>query len=514
LTTTTKEKKETPLSLSKLIRLQSFSFMCGVLTCFAFAPMHAWFMSILMPALVFKIWQYIPSKWVPLSGFLYGIGLYGAGTSWVYQSIVHFSNASIFASLSLTLLFIIYFSLFYGVMAFMLKRYFDIKSNLQILLIWPAIWVLMEWCIGHFVTGFPWLLIGYTQITSPLHSFASIVGVYGMSYITIFMAAILVILTQQSKLKSYWATWALLAVIVLLSLWAKHQHWTHPNKVTQQVSLVQAELPPTQKWLPSTLPHIESTYLNLSSHNWLKSNLIIWPESALPVLPEYIHPWLQSIQTTIQKDQSHLITGIITRNNKDQYFNTAMLLAPNQHPQLMKKRHLVPFGEYFPFRHLLGKLYKDFQIPMSDLSPGPKHQHLLTYGSWKIAPYICYEIAYPDEVIDTMKDANLLLVISDDSWFGHSFASFQHLGIAQMRAIETGHYVIFANDTGPSAIITPNGSLLKETKANEQTVLTGSVMQMTGKTPFMVWGSWPVLIWCLVIVAGVFVYLKRKKHNQ
>jgi apolipoprotein N-acyltransferase len=505
-----------PLTQAKLVKLLSFSFLCGVLLCAAFAPMYAWFLAIFMPAIIFKIWQRLPIKWIFLSGFLFGAGFYTAGTSWVYQSIAHFSDASVIASLSLTILFIIYFSLYFGLLALILKRFFELKSNWQILVVFPALWVLMEYCIGHFLTGFPWLLIGYSQVTSPLHVFAPFVGVYGMSYITVFMASILAVLTQQGKTKSYLGTWALLATIVLLSVWAKHIHWTQSTGSSQKVSLVQAQLQPAVKWLPSTLTHIESTYLTMSAKHWQDSDLIIWPESALPIMPQDIQPWLQKIQTRLNHDHNNLITGIITTNEKNQYFNTAMLLSVNQKPQFVNKRHLVPFGEYFPLRSLLGRIYKDFEIPMSDLSAGKMKQPLLTYGSWRIAPYVCFEIAYPDEIIKTMHQANLLLVISDDSWFGHSLASYQHLGITQMRALETGRYVLLANDTGPSAVIKPDGSIAEHTDADSKTVLTSSVSQMTGTTPFMRWGSWPVVAWCVLMVLvsiGIRLHLNHQKRQ-
>lgn len=490
------------------------SFTLGIILCFSFAPFYAWFLAIFIPAIIFKLWQKLSLKMAVLNGFVFGLGFYAAGTSWIYQSIAHFSQASVLASIALTSLFVIYFSCFFALLAFILKRFFDLRSNWQILLIFPALWVLMEWMIGHLLTGFPWLLIGYTQISSPLHVFAPYVGVYGLSYITIFMSAILVVLTQQGQTKSYWGTWALLAIIVGLSTWAKHVDWTKPTNKLQTVSIVQAQIQPTLKWLPTTLPHIENTYSELSAPYWQKSNLIIWPESALPIQPQQIQPWLSMIAAKLKINHNHLITGIITSNKQEQYFNSAMLLSPNQAPQFVNKRHLVPFGEYFPLRSIFGFIYDAFQVPMSDLSAGASKQNLLHYGSWKIAPYICYEIAYPDEVMSTLSNANLLLVISDDSWFGHSFASYQHLGIAQMRALETGRYLIFSNDTGPSAIIKQNGSIAKQTTRDEQSVLIGTVEQMTGKTPFMKWHNWPILLLALAALATSILIIIIRRNTQ
>ncbi len=465
-----------------------------MLLCLGFAPFYAWFIAIFMPAIVFKIWYRLPRHWVFLSGFLFGAGLYGAGVSWVYQSIAHFSQASTFVSFALSSLFIMYFSLYYGLLAVFVRYLIPLHSNWQILLVWPSLWVLMEYAFGHILTGFPWLLVGYTQVNSPLHVFAPWVGVYGLSFITIVMSAILVILTQQSELKKYYKTWVILVMLVLMSLIANHPTWTKPLPISQTISIIQPQLEPTLKWLPTTLPHIESTYQNLTAPYWKHSNLIIWPESALPVLPEDMKPWLASIQANININQTQLLTGIITSDSANHYFNSAMLLSPHAPPQFFRKRHLVPFGEYFPLKSVLGFVYRDLHVPMSDLSSGEMSQNLLTYGTWRIAPSICFEIIFPDELIKTMQNANLLVVISDDSWFGKGLASFQHLAMAKMRALETGRYIIFANDTGPSGIIQPDGTLQGSTNQASVAVLTGTVSQMIGMTPFMRFGSWPVLI--------------------
>jgi apolipoprotein N-acyltransferase len=498
-----------------VIRLLSFSLLCGVLLCCGFAPVNAWFAAIFMPAIIFKIWQRLPTAWVFLSGFLFGAGLYLAGTSWVFQSFYHFSQASILVSCGIIATLITYFSVFYGLLALGVRYSIKKQFSWQILLVFPSLWVLMEWCIGHLFTGCPWLLIGYTQITSPLHVFAPIVGVYGLSFITIFMSAILVILTQQSELKKYYITWLILAMLVLLSLIAKHMTWTKALPISQTISIVQPQLDPTIKWLPSTLQNIESTYQNLTAPYWKNSDLIIWPESALPVFPEDITQWLANIQEKINKDHTHLITGITTSDQQNHYFNSAMLLSPYATPQLYRKRHLLPFGEYFPFRSSLDFVYHYLNVPMSDFTQGEGNQPLLAYGSWRIATSVCFEIIFPDEIINTMKDANLLVVISDDSWFGHTLASFQHLGIAQMRALETGRYLIFSNDTGPSAIIRPDGTLEKSTEQQSIAVLTGTVSQMTGITPFMRFGSWPVIgLSIAILLLAVFcnqVYSRKEK---
>ena len=167
------------------------------------------------------------------------------------------------------------------------------------------------------------------------------------------------------------------------------------------------------------------------------------------------------------------------------------LIGDNQGEYL--KRHLVPFGEYIPLQSIFGKAMQYFKIPMSGFSQGPAHQADLIINNIRIAPFICYEIAFPNEVLNSAENSELLLTLSDDSWFGRSIALAQHLQMAQMRSLETGRYQLLSTNTGITAFISPFGKILKGAPIDKRVVITDDVQPMIGKTPLMMWHYYPVM---------------------
>lgn len=166
------------------------------------------------------------------------------------------------------------------------------------------------------------------------------------------------------------------------------------------------------------------------------------------------------------------------------------------------KRHLVPFGEYIPFRPIFTAFANAMQIPMSDAKPGPEQQAPLTAGKIAIAPYICYEVAYPVEFLSFLPQAQVLLTITDDSWFGHSFAAAQHIQMAQMRALETGRFLLFSSNTGITAVIDPTGAITKELPNFKELALSAEIYPMSGVTPWMLYKLAPLTL--LIFLLNMF----------
>jgi apolipoprotein N-acyltransferase len=162
------------------------------------------------------------------------------------------------------------------------------------------------------------------------------------------------------------------------------------------------------------------------------------------------------------------------------------------------KQRLVPFGEYVPLEAQLRGLIQFFDLPMSSFSPGPSGQKPLAAGAYRVAPFICYEIVYGDLVGRSARDAELLITISNDSWFGDSIGPWQHLQIAQMRGRENGRYVLRATNNGISAIIDHQGRILQRTEQFVATTLTGEAEPMLGVTPFGSFGNTPIIAGCFL----------------
>jgi apolipoprotein N-acyltransferase len=202
--------------------------------------------------------------------------------------------------------------------------------------------------------------------------------------------------------------------------------------------------------------------------------------------------------------ETTLITGIPYRPEGEQHYHNS-ILALGQGDGVYHKQRLVPFGEYVPMEGVLRGLIAFFDLPMSAFTAGPTGQAPLRAGAFRVAPYICYEIVYPDLVASGARDADLLITISNDSWFGDSIGPLQHLQMAQMRALENGRYLIRGTNNGVSAIINAQGEIVVASDRFVTTTLQGQVEAMLGSTPFSRFGSTPVIAGCALGLALMYL---------
>lgn len=178
------------------------------------------------------------------------------------------------------------------------------------------------------------------------------------------------------------------------------------------------------------------------------------------------------------------------------------------------KQKLVPFGEYVPFDSALRGLIRFFDLPMSAFSPGHSRQEKLRIPNAVITAYICYEVVYPDFAAQQAKDSGLLITISNDTWFGKSIGPEQHFQMARMRSLETGRYMIRATNDGISALIDDKGRVAESIERFKPGVLRGTAEVMTGNTPFMVFGSWPVLFLSLLMMVVSVLSARRSQKSR
>lgn len=485
----------------------------GGLTPLALAPLDWWLLALLTPAcLALLSWQQ-PLKRLYLVCFGFGLGMFGVGASWVYVSIHEFGYAPVWLATLLTALFVAFlalvFALPFGLLGWRPRRFRNSAGNSTLpfgahLLAFTALWVLGEWLRSWLFTGFPWLYLGYSQWHTPLAGLAPVTGVYGLSLAVVASSCgLLYLASSRRRIAAH-----IVILLALASVWLGSQAlrsvaWTQPVAGTAplQVSLVQANIPQEKKWSLDFLDTTLNRYRTLSEPAW-QSDWVIWPEAALPMLYHQAGPFLEEIHHRALHTQTALITGILYDNRQEQqYFNSAVGLGLAS--GIYHKTHLVPFGEYVPLEHWLRGIIQFFNLPTSIISKGPAQQHGLQIGSHNLATAICYEIVYPDLVARSARDREVILTISNDAWFGASWGPLQHLEMAQMRALETGRYVIRGTNNGVSALINPQGEVQQRSEQFVQTVLTGPVTPMRGTTPFMTWGSLPVTLLCLLLSVGV-----------
>lgn len=483
----------------------TLALFAGTVLPFAFAPYHLSWLAPLALALLFALWSRDGARGVVLQGYLFGLGMFTAGVYWVYISIHTFGHVPLPLSIFLCVLFIAFLSLFPALAAYLYLRIRRHAGPASALLGLPAIWVLVEWMRGWFLTGFPWLALGYSQTEGPLAGFAPVVGVYGLSWVVAQIAALIVAVAIGRQRR--WMALGVLAASVAFGAAFRQVTWTQAVDGPIRVSLVQGNIAQDIKWLPSMREPTLELYSELTQDHW-DSNLIIWPESAIPMFLDEAKPFLDALGREARAHDTDLLTGIIAEERRSgQYYNTVISVGNDK--GLYAKRHLVPFTEYLPLKSVLGSLVAFMDVPMSDFSAGTAGQTPLRAAGIAVGVSICYEDAFGEEMIDRLPDANVLVNVSNDAWFGGSVAPWQHLQMAQMRALETGRPMLRATNTGVTAVVSADGHLQAVAPQFKATVLTAEVQPRQGMTPYGFWGNVPVITVAFAILAGLVVVRRR-----
>ncbi|HHJ13175.1 MAG TPA: apolipoprotein N-acyltransferase [Gammaproteobacteria bacterium] len=425
-----------------------------------------------------------------LSGWCFGLGMFTAGVSWVHISIHQYGNASLALSIASMLLLVAFLALYPALLAGLLA-FLGGSIVRDSLLLFPALWVFTEWLRSWVLTGFPWLNLGYSEIDSPLAGFAPVLGVYGLGGLAAFTAGTLLLLLAGKGWKRL-AGVPLVLGLWLTGGWLQGVDWTDRGTRTLKVAVVQGNIPQEMKWRPEQQLATLETYTDLSRAHY-DSDLILWPETAVPAFyDEVADSFLKPLSITLKQHGVSLVTGIPVLDRKDwKYYNAVTSL--DEPGRFYYKVHLVPFGEYLPLRKLLAGVLGFLPVPQADFSAGSLYQRPLTAAGVPLGVSICYEVAFGEQLIHALPDAELLVNVSNDAWFGDSLAPHQHLEMARMRAKEAGRYMLRATNTGISAIIAPDGRIVTRSRQFETQTLTATVEPRLGTTPYARWGNWPTL---------------------
>jgi len=265
------------------------------------------------------------------------------------------------------------------------------------------------------------------------------------------------------------------------------------------VVMIQANISQELKWLPEYYQPTLDLYATMTEPE-LGADIIIWPEAAIPNYFHRASGFLDPMSQQAADTDSALLTGIPHLSSDGTGYHNSIVGLGKASGRYHKQR-LVPFGEYVPLESWLRGLIAFFDLPMSHFSQGPADQALLKVDTMLVAPFICYEIVYPELVRQQSAQADLLVTISNDSWFGQSIGPLQHLQMARMRALENGRYLLRGTNNGVSAIIDAKGAIIQQSPQFEATILRGEAFRMSGQTPFSRWGNWPTLITCFLMLA-------------
>jgi len=481
----------------------------GLLLTGAFAPFEFWPAAPLSLLILLLVCRSCNIRLAALRGWLFGFGLFGSGASWVWVSIHVYGNASIALATALTALFCGGLALLPAATLWAWARWVRDRP-LGISLGFPVAWVLGEWVRSWLLSGFPWLLIGTSQLDSPLRGWLPILGPYAGSLIVASTASALLVSRKSNPWRPGLSQLAVL-VAWLIGLPLAHLNWVEPQGAPLDIALVQGNTPQELKWVRGRREEIIRSYIDLSASHW-DADLVVWPEAAIPPIHEQIAADLDALDGVATRHRAGFITGIPTLEEDasgDRIIHNSLISRGAATGSYHKKK-LVPFGEYVPLEGLLRGLIDFFNLPRSYMSPGPDRQRPLSLGALQIAPFICYEIAYPDAVAGNLGDASLLLTVSNDTWFGASIGPLQHLQLARSRALENGRPVIRATNNGVSALIDHQGTIRAHGGQFTQEVITGQLQPTTGHTPYTIWRSWPVLGFCALFLACSRVYARQK----
>ncbi len=487
------------------------AILLGIVLMFAFAPYNLFPFAILAPAGLLGLWLKVaPSrKKAFYLGFLFGVGLFTSGVYWIFISIHVIGNVPTALALLITAGFIAILSCFPATVGYILNHYFPANTPEKMLYAFPAIWLLMEMLRGAF---FPWLFLGYSQTHWPLKGYAALIGVYGITLLLTICSGLLVNAArhyQHRHFKSCWLSLLMIAIICAFGGICSFIPWTITQGKPVSVALVQGNIPQTVKWSPEYLELSLHTYDSLTEPLWGKADIIIWPESALPIPLQNVQPLINELHQKAQDSHSVLILGIpIRRPDNKTFYNAIITLGAELQPPYTK-RHLVPFGEFTPFESWLANTLQFLDIPMSEMAEGPRNQPPLTVNKLKIEPSICYEIAFPDLTRSPDKTINMLLVLTNDAWFGHSSAESQHLQMAAMRALEFAKPVLFVSNDGITAIIDQHGNVQASLPQFKAGVLQSTVQPMYGLTPWLNNGVDP--FWFIFVLFFSLAILANKK---
>ncbi len=491
------------------------ALVAGAITPLFLAPFNIWPLAFVSLGLFYLGLSRLTVKQAFIRSWCFGFGAYLAGVSWIYVSINTFGNAPVWLAATLTVTFCMLVAFFFVIPAVIWVRWFRVNASYFIdALAFAGIWAIQEWFRGWFLTGFPWLYLGYSQLNAPLAGFAPIGGVWLISFIIAFIAVLFVkmLLFRQHKFKLIVSVIIILA-LPIVGLLVKQIQWTKPIVDKLAVTLVQGNVAQDAKWQASSYNEQFNLYWKLTTDHQQKDSLVVWPENAIPFLKESVDSILQGTIHEFEKQfQSTLITGLPIRQDDSQgekrFYNGITVVGEGS--GIYFKQKLVPFGEYVPLQEMLRGIISFFDLPMSDFSRGSEQQSLLSVKGLAVAPFICYEVVYPDFVASFGSQSNLLITISNDTWFGHSIGPKQHLQMAQMRALEGDRWLLRATNNGITAIIDNKGQLIKSIPAFQVGVLQGQVTAVSGRTPYQIWQSYFVLAISLLSLL-MAVWLKKQE---
>jgi apolipoprotein N-acyltransferase len=437
---------------------------------------------------------------------------------WLVETMTTFGEMPVPLAVVAAGLLVAYLSLFPGAFAVMVVRFHRSFGPPGLLLAAPA-WVATELGRQYVWDGFPWELLGYTQVTwLPVAQMASLAGVYGLSGLLVLTsAAVALLVIDRGRLR--WVTAAATALLIAAGTWWGAARVSASRLTSEgtpvRVGVLQGNIEQEQKWDPRLVDQISTRYLEMTRAALAEgATFVLWPESATPYLFEADTVRAGAVRRMAQAAKATLLVGsdqlepLLAAASpgprpRPKYYNAAFLVKPDgMVGAVYRKMHLVPFGEYVPLKRLL--FFVDAITGFPDFTPG-REGVLLPVGDHLASTAICYEVIYGDAIRDAVRrGSELLTTITNDAWYGRSSAAYQHWEQASMRAIENGRYLARAANTGISGFVDPYGRVLDRSDLFEQRMMVHEVRFLNGRTVYSYVGD--LVAWLsLALVAAALL---------
>ncbi len=488
--------------------------LLGALATIGFAPYGHWYLSIVALALLFVLCARATPKHAVLLGGLYGFAHFLTGVYWVYISTHVYGGAPAWLSVCLVTVLCLYLALYPALVMGLAARLNLFHSSIG----WaglPMLWLLAELLRGWVHSGFPWLSLGELSVDTPLARLLPLIGVHGVSAVIVLLAFALYRIGMEHPLRGRCiAAAALLAPLLGTLLLPRPSWWTQADGAAIPVALVQSNIRQDEKWLPAMRYEALARHWRLTQQAW-PAELVIWPEVAL-TQPHHLlrETYLADLDRQAEARKATVLLGILEFDDDERHYNSVITIGVSENRY--DKRHLVPFGEYFPIPDFLRPLMDVLGTPYRDFAFGAAQQPPLMVNGRRVAVSICFEDVFGDEIRRDAREAAYLVNVTNDAWFGTSSAPHQHLAFSRLRAMENGRWFARTANTGISALINPDGEVVARTAQFEQQVLRGQIEPRRGTTPYQRWGDAP--LWWLS--AGVFLGLAARawraqlRHNS
>lgn len=453
-----------------------------------------------------------------LLGLLAG-GIWFAGTLyWTADVLAVFGGLNAALSWLLCLLLVAYLAIYPAAFAWIVARAVRVAGS-RALLVAPGVWVATEWVRGTLFSGFPWVLLGYSQAdVLPVMQTASLFSVHGVSALIVLVAVACTWIVRDG-LRAAWRPAAVIAVVVLVltswGAWRMSRDTLTQTGMPLRVGIVQGNIPQARKWDPAYRDEILGRYLRLTRDVAAQgATLVVWPESSTPFFFGRDQARTDAVRAVVHDTGIHLVLGSDDAAPAGApYYNAAYMLDPTgETTGVYHKMQLVPFGEYIPMRRLLF-----FVTPLvdsvADFAPGAE-MTLLDVGDQSLSVAVCYEVVFPwHGRLAAQAGSGLLTTITNDAWYGTTSAPYQHFEQARVRAIETGRYLVRAANTGISGIVDPYGRVLARTPLFETRTLVADVRWQQTSTVYLRIGNSFVYA-CLLVTALTLILIVRPRLSS